>query len=152
MFNLPLLSELVNLSSTSIREHMLIIPASPFRSFHAFARFRAPLHSATDSTASTVADPYLCVTSEGCFPTAEHTHHTPYTLRRRLFECEVRASKAKCPAELAPMGDDADDAWRTPAAFCGAVVDAVAAARVVSNVTLRVLIELAPRIIPFDVV
>ncbi|CAN8003374.1 unnamed protein product, partial [Ixodes hexagonus] len=59
MFNLPLLSELVNLSSTSIREHMLIIPASPFRSFHAFARFRAPLHSATDSTASTVADPYL---------------------------------------------------------------------------------------------
>ena len=50
------------------------------------------------------------------------------------------------------MGDDADDAWRTPAAFCGAVVDAVAAARVVSNVMLRVLIELAPRIIPFDVV
>ena len=107
MFNLPLLSELVNLSSTSTREHMLIIPASSFRGFHAFTRFRARLHSATDSTAT---NPHLLVTPEGCFPTAEHTHNTPYTLRRRLFECEEGASEAKSPAELAPMGDVADDA------------------------------------------
>ncbi|CAN7984056.1 unnamed protein product, partial [Ixodes hexagonus] len=46
-------------------------------------------HSATGSTASTAADPYLRVPSEECFPISKHTHHTSYTLRRRLFECDI---------------------------------------------------------------